>query len=76
MSFQNFDNLRKAIEYAEELRQVHFRMPHGRCIEFCKRQNAPLGSNIWIFLMKRAEEMEHELEELKSRLKLQGNNNG
>jgi hypothetical protein len=64
---ENFDDLLRAMEYANDLLAQYQALPHDRCRAFNKRQDAPIGFNIWQFLMKRAEEMEIELIELRGR---------
>ena len=55
---QAFADLYNAVQYAAELESAFYRLPHERAQEFCSRQNAPIGCNIWQFLMDWAEARE------------------
>lgn len=60
----NFQDLLRAMAYADSLQIAQDQMPNERCVDFCKRQKAPTGFNIWVFLMQQAEQMENALREI------------
>ena len=45
----------------EDLEAAHRAMPSDRAIEFAHRHGANIGSNIWEFLMDKAEELEENI---------------